>query len=85
MVEMTDCIVGNIYIITVFIYNAIQRIYLVINYQHFRVFTLNSFVILLKKRNSALRLKNKDFLTYYKDDESKIFDVCIGCCFCCNS
>ena len=21
----------------------------------------------------------------YKDDESKIFDVCIGCCFCCNS
>ena len=82
---MTDCIVGNIYIITVFIYNAIQRINPVINYQHFRVFTLKSFVILLKKCNFALHLKNKDFLTYYKDDESEIFDVCIGCCFCCNS
>ena len=82
---MTDCIVGNIYIITVFIYNAIQRINPVINYQHIRVFTLKSFVILLKKCNFALRLKNKDFLTYYKDDESEIFDVRIGCCFCCNS
>ena len=67
---MTDCIVGNIYIITVFIYNAIQRINPIINYQHFRVFTLNSFVILLKKCNFALCFENKDFLTYNKDNES---------------